>query len=70
MTYPTPNNLTLASLSSVTMLNATCLNLAGSIYNFTCTLPVNPDNTVKLPAGSGYPQIYVLGFGYAFSNVS
>ena len=68
MSYPTPNALTLSDIS-VTMFNVSCLNLVGSIYNFTCDLPTNPDNTAQLPAGIGYPQIHAVGFGYANSSV-
>lgn len=62
MSYSAVVNLTLTNLT-VTMFNVSCSNLVGSIYSFTCTLPTNVDSTPKLPAGIGFPKVYVTGFG-------
>lgn len=56
---------------SVSYLGVNCLGLSGVINSFTCSLPLNSDSTIALPAGNAIPVIHVLPIGYALStNIS
>ena len=49
----------------VTVQAVSCANLTGTISNFTCTLPVNADGSLRLPAGTALPKILIPQIGYA-----
>lgn len=50
------------------MLGVRCLNPTGTLASFTCTLPVNSDTTVALPAGTGKPIVHILSKGFAVNS--
>mgnify|MGYP001447768285 CR=1 FL=1 len=56
-------NFQLSDLN-ITMLGVACVNMTGTISNFTCSLPVNADGSATLPAGTGVPQVFVTQIGY------
>jgi hypothetical protein len=47
------------------MANQPCSMLNGSVYNFTCSLPLNADGTVQLPAVIYEPTVLLKNIGYA-----
>jgi hypothetical protein len=42
--------------------------LAGSIFNVTCSLPINLDSSVALPAGTGKPEVHINKLGFAINT--
>ncbi len=53
---------------TVSMLGVNCLSLTGNINIFTCSLPINSDNSVALPAGTGKPKVHIKQIGFAINN--
>jgi hypothetical protein len=49
----------------VSYLGIPCSSLTGTITSFTCTLPINADSSVALPAGTGKPKVHIAQIGYA-----
>lgn len=61
-----PGSLTFALTDvTVTLLGVQCSGLTGTTASFTCTLPLNSDNSASLPAGSAVPKVHVAPIGYA-----
>lgn len=58
MTDPGLLNLQPKNLG-ILILGIKCVNLTGTISNFSCSLPSNADGSVKLPAGKLSPKIFV-----------
>ncbi len=53
---------------NITVHGAPCVNLTGTISNFTCSVPTNADGSAALQAGTEAPRIFVNGVGYADST--
>jgi hypothetical protein len=64
ITNPSSIVFTTADIT-VSLLGVPCSNVAGTISSFTCSLPTNGDGSVKIPAGSGSPQVHVAQIGFA-----
>lgn len=37
---------------NITIMGVQCVNMTGTISNFTCSVPTNPDGSPTLPAGN------------------
>lgn len=70
--YGSTLSITLANITGVTsnlndikvtLDNQACNDLAGTVSSFTCSLPMNPDSTPILTAGSHFPVIKVSQIG-------
>ena len=53
---------------NITVHGVPCVNLTGTISNFTCSVSTNADGSAALPAGTEAPQILVKNVGYADST--
>jgi hypothetical protein len=67
VSYPSSPDYTLSDIM-VSMLDVNCLSLTGNINSFTCSLPVNSDNSAALPAGTGKPQVHIKQIGFAINT--
>jgi hypothetical protein len=67
VTDPLPLSFTLADIT-VSLLGVQCTGLTGTISSFTCNLPINNDNSVALPAGTGKVQVHIKQIGYAVNT--
>lgn len=59
---PTSTNIVLSDLTII-LDGQKCINLVGTLNNFTCDLPKNTDNTPILSAGNHYPVVTVKNIG-------
>jgi len=63
---PTLRGFQLSDLN-ITIHGVACVNLTGTISNFTCSVPTNADGSAALPAGTEAPRIFIDKVGYADS---